>query len=322
MNQATYKSAVAGARRQWPKLTAKAMRKIKAAYTRAGKIIADILRDGSITNGVLDFETQRKLDQAILEGSADIGQAIREEVPNLMATAATLSAAIEIEVMKDAMDGLSGKITIDGIEKLFTKVADRSVISSLNTAWGDGFTFWGRVPNVSRYFGDDVVNLVRAAIDQGRDLGKIAADVNKYIKDGREATIHRWGERIAPDSAQLLKRVPKQVDYRALRLARSELGRGLMETAKANGLANPAASGLWDWVRVNVIDWGCNCPSNAANSPYTYDNIPPYDHPNCACVLRPRLKNQTDFQADLKAWMNGGQNTELESWYQRYYLST
>lgn len=321
MNQSEYKSAVAGARRQWPKLTAKAMRKIKAAYTKAGNAIADILREGSLTNGALDFETQRKLDQAILEGSADIGRAIREEVPILLAGAAGLLAAIESEVMKDAMEGLSGKITVEGIEKLFAKVSERSVITSMNTAWGDGFTFWGRVPNVSRHFGDDVVNLVRAAIDQGRDLGKIAADVNKYIKDGKEATIHRWGERITPDSSQLLKRVPKQVDYRALRLARSELGRGLMETAKANGLANPATSGLWDWVRINVIDWGCECPTNQANSPYTYDNIPAYSHPNCSCMLRPRLKDQSRFKEDLKAWANGGQNAELEAWYQLHYLS-
>lgn len=321
MNQSEYKSAVAGARRQWPKLTAKAMRKIKEAYTKAGSAIADILREGSITNGVLDFETQRKLDQAILEGSADIGRAIREEVPILLAGAAGLLAAIETEVMKDAMGGLSGKITAEGIEKLFTKISERSVITSLNTAWGDGLTFWGRVPNVSRHFGDDVVNLVRAAIDQGRDLGKIAADVNKYIKDGKEATISRWGERIAPDSSQLLKRVPKQVDYRALRLTRSELGRGLMETAKANGLSNPACAGLWDWVRTNSIDWGCNCPENAANSPYTYDNIPPYDHPNDMCILRQRLKDQSKFREDLRAWVNGGQNAELEAWYQNVYLS-
>lgn len=103
-------------------------------------------------------------------------------------------------------------------------------------------------------------------------------------------------------------------------LVRSELGRGLQETAKANGPNNPGGSGWYDWVRINVIDWGCNCPSNAANGPYLLENFPPYDHPNCSCVCRQRMKDGNDFRRELEAWVNGEPNADLDRWYVEKYL--
>lgn len=319
MTQAEYIAEYAKARRQWPFLTAKAMRAIHAAYAEAGRKIADSIREGELVDGQLSFTTQQAVDRAILEGSAAIGDALRDGVPSLVYSAAGLYAAIEAGFLTDAL-GEAGKLTAEGIAKLFAKTSDASVLRSLNTVGADGRIFWSRVPNVSRYFGDDILAMVRAAIDQGRDLGKIAADVNKYIRDGKAGTIHRWGENITPDSKQLLKRVPEHVDYRALRLARSELGRGLQETAKENGRANPGTTGLYDWIRINSIEWGCVCPSNAANGPYEYENVPGYPHPNCSCIVRPVLKNGTDFRNALQAWANGGSDAELDAWYHTKYL--
>lgn len=321
MNSEQYRSAYANARKQWPQLTNSTRKKIKASYTAAAKAIADIIREGELVNGELSFETQRRVDQAILEGSQAIGDAMREHIPALLATAAAGYVAIETAFLSEAFRDLTSRITKDGIEAMFSKTATATIRSALNSPLAaDGMVFWSRVPNISKQFGDDVVNLVRAAINEGRDLGKIAADINKYVKDGKAGTIHRWGEVIEPDSARLLKRVPEQVDYRALRLVRSELGRGLQETAKANGPNNPGGSGWYDWVRINVIDWGCNCPSNAANSPYLLENIPPYDHPGDMCIIRQRMKDGNDFRRELEAWARGEPNADLDRWYAEKYL--
>jgi hypothetical protein len=321
MTAEEYRGRYAKERKQWPQLTNSTRRKIKVAYTAAAKAIADIIREGELVGDQLSFDTQRRLDQAILEGSKAIGDAMRAEIPALLETAASGYVAIETAFVADAFRDLTSRVTRDGIEKMFAKVARETVTRSLNSPLAaDGLVFWSRVPNISKEFGDDVVNLVRAAISQGRDLGKIAADINKYVKDGKPGTIHRWGEVIEPDSKRLLRRVPEQVDYRALRLARSELGRGLQETAKANGPNNPGGSGWYDWVRINVIDWGCNCPSNAANGPYLLENVPPYDHPNDACIIRQRMKDGNDFRRELEEWANGGANADLDRWYAERYL--
>jgi len=321
MTSQDYISAYAKERKQWPQLTNSTRKKIKAEYIAAGLAIAAIIREGELVNGELSFDTQRKLDQAILEGSQAIVDAMREHIPALLTTAAAGYVAIETAFVADAFRDLTSRVTKDGIEKMFSKTATATVQRALNSPLAaDGLVFWSRVPNISKEFGDDVVNLVRAAINEGRNIGKIAADINKYVKDGKAGTIHRWGEVIEPDSKRLLKRVPEQVDYRALRLVRSELGRGLQETAKANGPNNPGGSGWYDWVRINVIDWGCACPANAANGPYQYDNIPAYDHPNCMCIVRQRMKDGNDFRRELEAWTRGEPNSDLDRWYSEKYL--
>jgi len=334
MTASEYVSRYGKERKQWPQLTNATRKKIKAEYIAAAKAIADIIRDGELVNGELSFDTQRKLDQAILEGSRAIGDAMREHIPALLTTAAAGYVAIETAFVADAFSDMTSLVTKDGIEKMFAKVARETVQRSLNMPFytrnkagvmvSDGLVFWSRVPNISKEFGDDVVNLVRAAINEGRDLGKIAADINKYVKDGKTGTIHRWGEVIEPDSKRLLRRVPEQVDYRALRLARSELGRGLQETAKANGPNNPGGSGWYDWVRINVIDWGCACPSNAANGPYQVDNIPQYDHPNChpegtmVMTNRGEIPIKTVLPGDFVVSHDGTWNRVSAKWAEVY----
>ena len=337
MTSEAYISAYAQSRNQWPQLTNYTRRKIKLAYTSAAKAIAAIIRDGELVNGELSFDTQRRLDQAILEGSQAIGDAMREHIPALLTEAAAGYVAIETAFVSEAFRDLTSRVTKDGIEKMFAKVARETVQKALNSPFSsmnkagqlvsDGLTFWSRVPNISKEFGDDVVNMVRAAISQGRDLGKIAADVNVFVKNGKAYSIHRWGEVIEPDSARLLKRIRyDEIDYRALRLVRSELGRGLMETAKSNGPHNPGGSGLYDWVRINSIVWKCNCQSNADNGPYTldgsggYKQYPPYDHPNDMCICRQRMKDGNDFRRELEAWANGEPNADLDRWYRNRYL--
>lgn len=322
MTAEDYRKALVQARDNWPRLTAPTRRKIKSAFAKAGRDIAEVLRNGTLVDGQLDPETQRAFDTAVMVAASEIAEAMRTEIPALITTGALALSAIEAELLTSAFGGVFGRgITPEGIARAFDKVARDTVTKSLSTILDDGYNFWGRVPNISRQFGDDVVNMVRAAIDQGRDLGKIAADVTKYIRDGKKETIHRWGANIEPNSRELLKRVSEKTDYRALRLVRSEFGRGLQEEGKELGHNNPATTGWFDWVRLNTIDHGCECPTLAANGPYRYEDVPGYPHPNCFCMVRAVLKNLPDFKRDLRAWVNGEPNAEMDGWLSETYRS-
>lgn len=308
------------ARNERPFLTYQAMKRIHSIYREWGMTLAGIIREGDLSNGQLAFDTEADFQRALLEASAAIGDALRKEIPDLIASVAELSVAIETQFMVDAWADLGPKLTAEGLEGMFRLATERAIATSLYTPIG-GQSFLSRVPNISKNFSDDVVSLVQAAIAQGRDVGKIASDINVFVKDGKAFTIQRWGEILEPQSAELLRRIKfDKVDYRALRLARTELGRALMETAKVNGLANPGGSGWWDWVRVNAIDWGCACPANAANSPYLFDDIPPYAHPNDMCYIRQRLKDGNLFRDQLKRWSNGESVPEIDAWYRTKYL--
>lgn len=296
------------------------MKRIHSVYREQGMIVASIIRDGELSGSQLTFTTEADFQRALLEASAVIGEALRKEIPDLINSVGELSIAIETEFMVDAWNELGPKLTAEGFESMFRLATDRAIATSLYTPF-KGESFLSRVPNISKNFSDDIVSLVQAAIAQGRDLGKIASDINVFIKDGKAFTINRWGDILEPRSKELLKRIRfDKVDYRALRLARTELGRALEKTALDNGAANPGALDLYDWVRVNAIDWGCVCPGNAANGPYPRDEYPTDRHPNCFCYPRVRLKDGNLFRDQLKRWSNGESVPEIDAWYRSKYL--
>ena len=73
-----------------------------------------------------------------------------------------------------------------------------------------------------------------------------------------------------------------------------------------------------DWVLYKGRDgWGCDCAKMAAGSPYDVNDplfIPPPLHPNCDCVLRPRLKTDDEIINAYKAQeaqLQGGQSSPL-----------
>jgi hypothetical protein len=69
--------------------------------------------------------------------------------------------------------------------------------------------------------------------------------------------------------------------------------------------------------------WLCGCEELATGGPYTKDTIPPYPHPNCDCMVRPRLKDHKEFMRDLKDYVKGvpsaGAN-EISLWAQEHGL--
>jgi hypothetical protein len=103
-----------------------------------------------------------------------------------------------------------------------------------------------------------------------------------YLKGGPEAVKGRWGK-LEPGTREYAKRLgSKGVDYRAMRLYRSEIHRNQQEAAVEGGEDNPACTGLYDWILMpGRGTFLCNCPELAAGGPYTKDTIPDYPHPNC-----------------------------------------
>jgi hypothetical protein len=129
---------------------------------------------------------------------------------------------------------------------------------------------------------DKIMDVVWGGISQGRDVRSVATDLMAYLKGGPEIVKGRWGK-LEPGTKEYAKRLgSKGVDYRAMRLYRSEIHRNQQEAAVTEGEDNPACTGEYDWIlmpgrRVFL----CECPKLAEEGPYTKDTIPDYPHPNC-----------------------------------------
>jgi hypothetical protein len=65
----------------------------------------------------------------------------------------------------------------------------------------------------------------------------------------------------------------------------------------------------------------CGCPELAAGGPYTRKTIPDYPHPNCDCMVEPRLKDSDDLINELRAYVRGEPaGNDIELWAQEHGL--
>jgi hypothetical protein len=144
---------------------------------------------------------------------------------------------------------------------------------------------------------DKIMDVVLGGISQGRDVREVSADLMGYLKGGPDIVKGRWGklkpgEKVLKDghwqyateeARQYARRLGSRgVDYRAMRLYRSEIHRNQQEAAVEEGEDNPACTGEYDWILMPGRGvFLCDCPELADGGPYTKETIPDYPHPNC-----------------------------------------
>jgi hypothetical protein len=179
---------------------------------------------------------------------------------------------------------------------------------------------WGALGDTE----DKIMNVVWGGISQGRDVRSVATDLMAYLKGGPKIVKGRWGK-LEPGTKEYAKRLgSKGVDYRAMRIYRSEIHRNQQEAAVTEGEDNPACTGEYDWILMpGRGTFMCDCPKIAEGGPYTKETIPDYPHPNCDCMVEPRLRDSDDLIRDLKDYVNGvpseGAN-EISLWAQEHGL--
>ncbi len=206
-----------------------------------------------------------------------------------------------------------------GLEAMTVSINNRLITNLLNRTLQDGYTFSERVWQTGADYQVQIKRLLASGIAQGRGTAKIARDLGDYVKKGRAALPKGYTE------AKFGDVVVKNVDYRALRVVRTELGTSMQEASIEQSWSNPAATQLFNWVRINTQIHECVCPDLAAGSPYKAPgapldrpDVPGRPHPNCMCQVRPILADLDTVAADIARWHNGEQVEYLDSWYARY----
>jgi len=232
------------------------------------------------------------------------------------------------------------------------KWKDTRIDYTFRQSFSLGKSVWDTVNHTE----DTILDVVLDSISKGRDVRTVAADLMEYVHGGPQALLGRWGKYepakyvadIGPRGGKKWDRVPKGadlrtkewrgkvtltpdqrayrarfgkvgVDYRAMRLYRSEKYRNLQEAAVEDGESNPGCTGEYDWVLMpGRGTWNCECPDVAAAGPYTVaGGIPEYQHPNCDCMVEPRMKDHDEFIQQLRDYVKGEDTPgarEIEEW--------
>lgn len=156
----------------------------------------------------------------------------------------------------------------------------------------------------------------------GQDAVKTARMLQRYVRQGAQT--------LARDYPNMMKRmagrIPGDISYEALRLARTEMTAAFGEGTIAAARVSPSYIGM-KWVLSKSHPLTDICDDLAAHDEglgrgvYSPGDEPPLPaHPNCICTLVPVHEEPEKFVERLKKWRDDPtSDQELEKWYNEIY---
>ena len=342
MTQQEYIKAFRTARQQSAQITMQVRRELKKVYAEASlKVSAEVARVEAAGLSDLTSSAWKQINDQLQAAADIISTNVEELTPLSISKAYKGYLDADTKYIMDAVNQAGNDyITTAGIRNMGVGVDFRLLQSQATRVLQDGYTFSERVWNI--FDGDGkpigingdyqyrIKNVILTGQAQGRDNIKIAKDIQVYVAKGKDAVFKpgRYGKLI-PGTAKYKARISGTVDWRSLRLVRSEMNASLQQAGVLEGTLNPASSGMFAWEKQsgNPIDpannnnaSGKRCIDLQRDGPYTLESVPSYQHPNCSCSTRPVLRDQKEFVADLKEWIpNSGNNPVLDNWYNSQY---
>lgn len=246
----------------------------------------------------------------VAEIDASLGREVRAMIGKGVDAGVYFSRAVTLEVFRQA------EIDTDPLVKMFDFQRKRAVEMSFARAYKDGLKLSDRIWNVTDHTQKVMADIVRAGV--GEDAVVVAKALESYVRVGRQD--------LAANYPNMLKRmggrVPLNIDYNALRLARTELTAAYGEGTIAAAKSSPAIGNV-RWVlsashpRPDICD--AHASGGNGRGVYPADDCPPYPaHPHCLCTLQPEPEDTQALVRRLKAWRSDAlSQPAIESWYQQ-----
>lgn len=317
MTKAEYSAAYSAARNAANAASIRVQREILGAYANAAKRVGAALLSNP------NRAALREVFNELSSAAADLSPELLRKVNALVAEQSAAITDVDLSYIKQAVIKIdSKKITMTGLAQMTTRINEELVRAHIMKFYADGYHLSDRVWKVGESFDQAVREIINAGIAAGRDPAKIAQDIAVYVRDGRLALANRWGA-LVRGTPEWAARLPARIDYRAIRLIRSELHSALQIAGIASGRNNPAVTGEYRWVLGPGLVHCSDCLENAGQL-YTQETVPDYPHPNCGCQVVPVLRDQAEFISALREWDEGNVNDQtrfLEEWYLNSYLT-
>lgn len=301
-------------------LTLKTVKRLKRIYIQSANRLSEKIIELSKTDkSGLTIESLQSIEDQLRREAAFITELLDKNIQYSVNQGASLITSTDLAYMKAAFERAGAELADDVLARIFVGVNNKVLTNMVTRVYKDGYTYSQRIWKVGENYQYRIKQILTEGIASNRDIIKIAKDLQVYVKSGRQALAKRYGG-LEKGTPEWIKRMPKNLEYNSLRLVRSELYASLQDTAKITGRANPGCNNLYDWKKNTAEKWACKCEEYEKKSPYKYEDIPGYPHPNCLCSINPRLKNGNDFVKDLKSWVKGDSVPYLDAWYNEFYV--
>lgn len=330
MTKAEYQKAYVDLRKQFAGITLSAQIELKKTLLSAAGDTGEIIKK-NIPAGLTvisatkwhDIESQLKVVATAIANKTD--ELTKGAAVSAWALMSDIDKTYILSAAKDA------GVMITGLQSAYASY-QTTLINSISHSVYNGVSYstriWGytnavgKVEGVAGDYITRVKNIVYAGLEQGVDPVQIAKSLKNYINYGSSTYTQGVWQKLTPGAKDYIGRLGSAgADYRALRVVRTELYKGMQDAAVVSGEMNPACTGYYDWVlQSGRNDWPCECPSLAAGGPYPANAVPDYPHVLCSCVVRPVIRDRDSFVQSLKAYVNGEGN-EISEWAGKYGVS-
>ena len=265
----------------------------------------------------LELASKQALANALAQEIKAVQQATSGLMRGAVASAYTDQTKPLYRNLQQALESGGAKLDFVKMQAGFAAFDSAAVEAIWARVGKDGLTTSARIWNHAMHYGEAMSEIVVDGVARGRDVVDVARDLTQYVQQGKHTLAEHYPEMMGRAG----RRIPKDVCYEALRLARTELTAAAMEGTYAAGTVNPAYEGV-DWVlsEAHTDAFPCECAALAAASPHKKGEEPAVPHPNCLCHVRPRVKDREAFVKEVSAWVKDPASSPgMEKWYKEIY---
>lgn len=294
---------------------------IRNRYIRLADRVAARVKDTA--NPLTPFKKShlRNVEQ-MLRGEADklrdgLNSTLRRDIQDAVEAGAGISSGITIKLLE------GGGVKIDDdIRSSFYRVNNRAV----EATWRQhtkGMKLSDRIWQQGEKSRQAIQNILAEAVATGQSAIKTAKLLQQYVRKDAVTLVEDY-----PDMMKRLQnKIPKDISYEALRLARSETSKAYWKGVIESARNSPSYKGV-KWILssshplADICDAYADHDEGLGRGVYAPGSEPEYPHPNCLCTIVAVHEQPEEFLKKLKSWQQQGPSVEtarIESWFQRVH---
>lgn len=294
---------------------------LRKLYLDAADNVAEEIRNLKPTIGKLTRNHLGALEKSLRYEAEQISQGISERLKDDLYKAVEAGASPLGRQLIKAIQDSKAPLDILKIQRGFADV-NTAAVEALWARTHKGMMLSDRIWQTSDNARQAIRDIIWDGTARGRDAVKVARDIEKYVRHGARTLTEDYPEMME----RMGRRIPKNLSYEALRLARTEMSNAFREGTYAAGRTNPSYRGVRymlssshpaadicdDFASADLYDLG---PGG-----YPEGEEPPIAHPQCLCYVVPLVEDTATFVDRLVNWTHDpSSDPELEEWYNQVY---
>lgn len=293
---------------------------IRKIYVDAADRVAEELKGWLPEHGKLRQAHLKALEKGLRAEAERIQRALEAQVKDGVQRAVELGSDPLRRQLGRCLEEAGAKFSWLKLQRGFADVNARAV----ETFWArtrKGIFLSDRIWLESEKARKAIQTVVQDGIARGLDAVKIAQSVEQYLKVKTPVTeFKKMMERMGR------LRLPRNLSYEALRMARTEIQIAHMEGLYAAGKVTPGYIGIvWYLSAGHPFRDECDDLAEAdlygmGAGVYPAGEEPIIPHPNCICFVVPKVEPTDKFVSRVKQWVQDpGSQSDLNVWYNNIY---